>query len=72
MQSCGQRRPATIGVIQMSPMSASRLGTVTAVEAIVRQDDRRGIEAREAARPLLLPYAYSGRAADVAALLGDD
>jgi hypothetical protein len=39
-------------------LSASRLGTVTAIEAIVRQDDRHpSIGATEGGRPLLLPDA---------------
>jgi hypothetical protein len=41
---------------------ASRLGTLTAIEAIVRQDDRRRSNAATGdGWPLLLPDAYSGK-----------
>ena len=50
-------------------LSASRLGIVTAFEAIVRQDDRRPSNAAtRGGRPLLLPDAWSDHACAVAAL----
>ena len=53
-------------------VARSRLGTVTAIEAIVRQDDLLPSNgATGGARPFLLPDAYSGRGARAAALLND-
>ena len=63
-QSCAQRPAAAIGVIQMSPISASRRGTVTAIEAIVRQDDRHPSNAVTGG--VDLPDASSGSGARVA------
>src|ERR1700746_309555 len=49
-------------------LSASPLGTVTPIEAIVHQDHRRSSNgATGGARPSLLPDAYSGHAGAVAA-----
>ncbi len=51
-------------------LSASRLGTVTATEAIVRQDGRRPSNAATGGgRPLLLPDARSGSGPGAARLL---
>ena len=70
-QSCARRRPAAIGVIRCR-LSASRLGTVTAIKAIVRQDHRRPSNgATGGGWPLLLPDAVCSSAGVVAALVAE-